>query len=110
MPRYRRRLGSAPRPDGGAERRTEAASRSRWLATGTAVGGRSPGCLTLLSFTRRYPRARRVNDLSTRLGRARFRAWHRGTREADLMIGGFFDRYHAIWNAVELEWFEALLE
>ncbi len=51
-----------------------------------------------------------MNDLSTRLGRARFRAWHRGTREADLMIGGFFDRYHATWNAAELEWFEALLE
>ena len=27
--------------------------------------------------------------------RAKFRAWHRGTREADYMIGGFFDRYHA---------------
>ena len=24
--------------------------------------------------------------------RLRFRAWHRGTREADLLIGGFFDR------------------
>ena len=51
-----------------------------------------------------------MNDLSTRLGRARFRAWHRGTREADLMIGGFFDRHHAAWSPAELEWFEALLE
>ena len=42
--------------------------------------------------------------------RAKFRAWHRGTREADYMIGGFFDRYHADWGEEELAWFEALLE
>ncbi len=46
----------------------------------------------------------------TRLSRARFRAWHRGTREADYMIGGFFDRYHASWGEAELAWFEAVLE
>ncbi|MBN8840656.1 MAG: succinate dehydrogenase assembly factor 2 [Sphingomonadales bacterium] len=45
-----------------------------------------------------------------RLKRLRFRAWHRGTREADLMIGGFFDAHHASWSAAELDWFEALLE
>lgn len=45
-----------------------------------------------------------------RLARARFRAWHRGTREADYMIGGFFDRYHQGWSEGELAWFEALLE
>lgn len=45
-----------------------------------------------------------------RLARARFRAWHRGTREADYTIGGFFDRYHAGWNEAELDWFERLLE
>jgi antitoxin CptB len=45
-----------------------------------------------------------------RLSRARFRAWHRGTREADYMIGGFFDRYHAEWREADLAWFEALLE
>ena len=42
--------------------------------------------------------------------RAKFRAWHRGTREADYMIGGFFDRYHEGWGEDELRWFEALLE
>src|ERR1700712_3209663 len=31
------------------------------------------------------------------LRRMRFRAWHRGTREADYMIGGFYDRYAATW-------------
>ncbi|MBU0669541.1 MAG: succinate dehydrogenase assembly factor 2 [Alphaproteobacteria bacterium] len=45
-----------------------------------------------------------------RIQRARFRAWHRGTREADYMFGGFFDRYHKQWEAEELAWFEALLE
>ena len=48
--------------------------------------------------------------ITTRLARARFRAWHRGTREADFMIGGFFDRHHDGWGEVELDWFEALLE
>jgi antitoxin CptB len=49
-------------------------------------------------------------DLATRLSRARFRAWHRGTREADYMIGGFFDRYHAQWDEAALAWFEAILD
>ena len=49
-------------------------------------------------------------DLAPRLARARFRAWHRGTREADYMIGGFFDRHHMAWGDAELSWFEALLE
>ena len=42
--------------------------------------------------------------------RLRYRAWHRGTREADLMIGGFFDVHGAGWNDAQLDWFEALLE
>ncbi len=44
-----------------------------------------------------------------RLARAKFRAWHRGTREADYMIGGYFDRYHASWGEAEMDWFEDLL-
>jgi len=44
-----------------------------------------------------------------RLKRLRFRAWHRGTREADFMIGGFFDRYQAEWRDADMAWFEALL-
>ena len=49
-------------------------------------------------------------DVQTRLKRLRFRAWHRGTREADLMIGGFFDAHGSRWTPAELDWFEALLE
>ena len=51
-----------------------------------------------------------VSSLAPRLARARFRAWHRGTREADLMIGGFFERHHAAWDEAALAWFEALLD
>jgi antitoxin CptB len=49
-------------------------------------------------------------DKDTRLKRLRFRAWHRGTREADLMVGGFFDRHSADWDEAETAWFEALME
>lgn len=48
--------------------------------------------------------------LQSRLARAKFRAWHRGTREADYMIGGYFDRYHSEWDEADLAWFEALLD
>jgi len=53
-----------------------------------------------------------MTDMPTfdqRLARAKFRAWHRGTREADYMIGGFFDRYHSSWGEAEMNWFEDLL-
>ncbi|VXC55914.1 FAD assembly factor SdhE [Sphingomonas sp. 8AM] len=49
-------------------------------------------------------------DHDIRLKRLRFRAWHRGTREADLMIGGFFDAHGATWDPEQLDWFERLLE
>ena len=39
-----------------------------------------------------------------------FRAHHRGTREADAMVGGFFDHYSGDWGANEYAWFERLLE
>lgn len=45
-----------------------------------------------------------------RLRRLHFRAWHRGTREADFVVGGFFDRYGAAWNEQELQWFETLID
>lgn len=49
-------------------------------------------------------------SFETRRARAKFRAWHRGTREADYMIGGFFDRYQHSWTDSEMKWFEALLD
>lgn len=51
-----------------------------------------------------------MTELSPRLARLKFRAWHRGTREADYMIGCFFDRFHAEWSEEDMQWFEDLLE
>jgi antitoxin CptB len=49
-------------------------------------------------------------DREHRLKRLRFRAWHRGVKEADLLIGGFFDRYSDGWNDDEIALFEELIE
>jgi antitoxin CptB len=44
------------------------------------------------------------------LKRLAWRAHHRGTREADLLIGGFFDAHHQQWGWQECAQFEAMLE
>lgn len=49
-------------------------------------------------------------DRDIRLKRLGFRAWHRGTKEADLLIGGFFDAHAQGWNDAEINLFEELLE
>jgi antitoxin CptB len=49
-------------------------------------------------------------DKAARLKRLRFRASHRGVREADLMVGGYFERWHSAWSEEEIGWFEALLD
>ena len=51
-----------------------------------------------------------IMEREARLKRLRFRASHRGVREADLLIGGFFERHHAGWSDAEIDWFERLLE
>jgi antitoxin CptB len=49
-------------------------------------------------------------DRETRLKRLKFRAEHRGTREADMLIGGFFAAHGEGWDEAAMDWFEALLE
>ena len=49
-------------------------------------------------------------DRETRLKRLRVRAWHRGTKEADLMVGGFFDAHSHLWSGDDIAWFETFLE
>ncbi len=44
------------------------------------------------------------------LKRLRYRAWHRGTREADLLVGGFFDAHSPSWTADERAKFAELLD
>jgi antitoxin CptB len=43
------------------------------------------------------------------LKRLAWRAHHRGTKEADLLVGGFFDVHHASWNADERTLFDEML-
>jgi antitoxin CptB len=45
-----------------------------------------------------------------RLEKLRYRAWRRGFREADLVLGGFADARLATMSAGELEAFETLLD
>jgi antitoxin CptB len=49
-------------------------------------------------------------DADPYLRKLHYRAHHRGTREADAMIGGFFDQRSSGWGEEEFGWFERLLE
>ena len=40
----------------------------------------------------------------------KWRAHHRGTREADMLIGGFFDAHHKCWSTRERALFAEMLE
>ena len=44
------------------------------------------------------------------LKRLHWRAHHRGTREADILIGGFFDAHHQSWGSGERALFAAMLD
>jgi len=44
------------------------------------------------------------------LKRLRWRAHHRGTFEADLLVGGFFDAHHERWGEAERLLFGEMLE
>jgi antitoxin CptB len=49
-------------------------------------------------------------DLEALRRKLGFRAWHRGTREADLLIGSFADRHLPEFDAAALGQFQALLK
>jgi antitoxin CptB len=48
--------------------------------------------------------------MTDRLKALKYRAHYRGTREADAVVGGFFNRYGHIWGETEIAWFEALVD
>ncbi len=50
------------------------------------------------------------DPLQARRKRIRYRAWHRGTKELDLLIGSFVDGHLEDLNRAQLDRFEALLE
>lgn len=49
-------------------------------------------------------------SLDTRRRRLRYRAWHRGTKEADLIVGRFVDRHITAFTEAELDELESVLE
>lgn len=48
-------------------------------------------------------------DTEVRRKRLRFRSWHRGTREMDLLLGRFADAHLATMDSDQLDLYEALL-
>jgi antitoxin CptB len=49
-------------------------------------------------------------DIAIRRKRLLFRSWHRGTREADLLLGPFAERHLGEMTPLQLDCYEALLE
>lgn len=50
------------------------------------------------------------SQLDSRRRRAKFRAWHRGMKEMDLLLGQYADAHIATMGADDLDTFESLLE
>lgn len=51
-----------------------------------------------------------IGELEARRRRLRFRAWHRGTKEMDLVLGPYADFHAAGLGVPELERLEILME
>ena len=51
-----------------------------------------------------------AESIEVRRKRLRFRSWHRGTREMDLLLGSFADARLATFSEAQLARFEVLLE
>jgi antitoxin CptB len=51
-----------------------------------------------------------MEDIEALRRKLRFRAWHRGTREMDLLMGQFADAHLPGFNAAELAGFADMLE
>lgn len=51
-----------------------------------------------------------MEDIEAFRRKLRFRAWHRGTREMDLLMGQFADEHLSGFSATELNQFSEMLE
>ena len=51
-----------------------------------------------------------IDALEARRRRVRYRAWHRGTKEMDLVLGPFADAHVSAFGAAELDRLEAFME
>ncbi len=47
---------------------------------------------------------------AARKKRTLWRAHHRGTREADMLVGGFADRWLSEFSDADFAWFDAILD
>jgi antitoxin CptB len=50
-----------------------------------------------------------LEDIDIRRKRLIYRSWHRGTREMDLILGGFADKYVNGFSDRELDQYEEIL-
>jgi antitoxin CptB len=60
-------------------------------------------------MTREAKRRAANEDTDIRRKRLRFRSWHRGTREMDLLLGRFADEHLGEMDGGQLDRYEALL-
>ena len=51
-----------------------------------------------------------IDEIENRRKRLIFRSWHRGTKEMDLLLGSFADRYVSGFSVDELQLYEDVLE
>jgi antitoxin CptB len=49
-------------------------------------------------------------DIAVRRKRLRFRSWHRGSKEADIILGNFAEKLLASLTEAELDLYEDLIE
>jgi antitoxin CptB len=77
---------------------------------GLASQGPSVYILSRAGEPQRMPDAMELDDCAVRRRRLRFRSWHRGTRDADLLLGPFADGHLDRFSPVQLDRYEALLE
>jgi antitoxin CptB len=56
-----------------------------------------------------FSHVRMEDEMDELLRALKYRAWHRGTREADMMIGGYFDAHSTEWGEEARTWFSDLL-
>lgn len=50
-----------------------------------------------------------AENIETRRKRLYFRSWHRGIKEADILLGNFADKHLAILNEAQLDCYEDLI-
>ena len=49
-------------------------------------------------------------DRKLRLKARHSRSHQRGTKEADMMVGSFYDRFAGGWSDTEIAWYESLMD